>query len=152
MASLNQCNFIGNLGKDPELGYYPSGDPYVNFSIACTEKWKDKNSGEAREKTEWIPLVASGKTAEFIAKYCAKGTSVHIEGKFTTRSWEKDGKTQYKSEIRVEKFQILSGGVQAGASNSAPPTAPAPRQAAAPRPAAGRPAPNFAAMDDDIPF
>lgn len=161
MASLNRLTAIGNLGRDPEVGYFPSGDMYANFSVACTEKWRDKTTGELREKTEWIPCVIHGKLAESFCRFAIKGTSVYVEGKFTTRSWDgADGKKNYKSEIRVETYEVLANGAKAeaapGAAAPAPGRAPAaaPARPAAPaaRPGAARPAPNFSDMDDDIPF
>lgn len=101
---LNKCMFIGNLGRDPEMKFTPSGKAVTNFSIACTEKYKDK------EKTEWVNCVAWEKTAELCNQYLKKGNPVFIEGKMETRSWDdKDGNKKYKTEIIVHSVQFLGG-------------------------------------------
>lgn len=87
----------------------PSGDAIANFSIACTEKWKDKNSGEWKEATEWIRISAFGKLAEICIEYLKKGSKVYIEGKFKTRQYEQDGVTKYTTEIRLENMLMLDG-------------------------------------------
>jgi len=106
---LNQCTFIGRLGKDPEARSLPSGDMICNFSIGVGESWKDKNTGERRENTEWINIVAGGKLAEICAQYLQKGAQVMISGKMKTRKWEKDGVTRYSTEIRADTMQMLGG-------------------------------------------
>lgn len=109
MASLNKVMLIGNLGRDPEIRYSQQGMAMVNFSIATTEYWTDKNTGERQEKTEWHRIVSFGKQAETLEKYLSKGSSVYIEGRLQTRSWEKDGQTNYTTEIVVQNFQFLGG-------------------------------------------
>ncbi len=107
---LNQCNFIGRLGRDPEVRYTPDGAAVANFSIAVGESWKDKASGEKQEKTEWVKCVAWRKLGEIIGEYLSKGSQVFISGKLQTRSWEKDGVTKYTSEIIVNQMQMLGSG------------------------------------------
>jgi single-strand DNA-binding protein len=144
MASFNRCEFIGNLGKAPEAKYLPSGDAVCNFSIAVNESWKDKNSGEKKEKTTWVPIVVFGKLAEICAQYLNSGSQIFIAGKFNVRKWQdKDGSDRYSTEIHADEMVML-GGKQSSDS------APAPRQNAAK--GASKPAPNFDDMDDSIPF
>lgn len=152
MASLNQCSFIGNVGRDPEMRYFPSGDAYCNISIATKETWKDKQTGEKKEKTEWIPLTFTGKLAEIVGQYVKKGSEIWVQGKFETRKYtDKDGVEKYQTSIKCDQMQMI-GGRPAGADGSnqqrqAPAAAPAQRQAAAaPARRAADPA------DDDIPF
>lgn len=151
---LNQCMFIGRLGKDPEVKYMPSGDAVVSFSLAVGKKWKDKNTSEVKEATTWVPVNYFGAVAEIVGKFCKKGSQVMVTGEFTVRKWvDKDGNDRYATEIRGDKLQLLgSAPGEAGA-------APAQRPAAAPaaRPAAAAPAPAPArkpapADDDSIPF
>jgi len=140
--SLNSCTFIGNLGKDPESRFLPDGTAVANFSIACSESYKDKNTGEQVEKTEWINCVAWRKLAEVIGKYLHKGSKVWIEGKFTTRKWQdKDGNDRWTTEIVVSNMLMLDG----------KPTAAGQGQAAS-KPAQSAPAPVDADFDDDFPF
>ena len=101
---VNQCNFIGRLGKDPETRYASNGDAICNFSIACG--WKSKE----KEGTEWVPVTAFGKLAEICGQYLKKGSQVFISGRFTTRSWDdKDGNKRYMTEIRADQMQMLGG-------------------------------------------
>ncbi len=105
---LNQCNFIGRLGNDPELKFLPTGDAVVNISIAVSEKWKDKQ-GQKQEKTEWIRCTAFKRQAEVIGEYLKKGSLVHITGKFTTRKWQnQEGVDQYSTEINIQNMTMLS--------------------------------------------
>lgn len=167
MASVNKVILIGNLGRDPELRTFPSGGQVANVSLATTETWKDRQTGERRELTEWHNLVFSDRLAEIAAQYLKKGSPVYIEGRIRTRKWQdQSGQDRYTTEIRVDNMQMLGGrgsegtaggyeaGNQVGYGN-----APAPaRQPAAPAPAAQRnAAPPPAAFDngfedDDIPF
>ncbi len=109
MAGLNKVMLIGNLGRDPEIRYSQQGMAVVNFSIATSEQWTDKNTGEKQEKTEWHRVVAFGKPAEILEKYLSKGNQVYIEGRLQTRNYEKDGQTHYITEIVVSNFQFLGG-------------------------------------------
>lgn len=157
MASVNKVILVGNLGRDPETRYMPNGDAVTNIAVATTETWKDKNSGEKKEQTEWHRITFYRKLAEVVGQYLSKGSAIYVEGKLQTRKWtDKDGIDRYTTEIIAESMQMLgsknSGGNQAqddddGYGSSAP----APRQNAS-APAPRRPAPNFADMDDDIPF
>lgn len=101
---LNKVQIIGHLGQDPDCRKMQSGDSVTSFSLAVTDKWKCKNTGERKEKTEWIPVVIFGKVAEIAEKYLSKGSKVFIEGQFKTRSWEQDGATKYKSEVVLQGF------------------------------------------------
>lgn len=145
---LNQCTFIGRLGKDPEIKYMPSGDAAVNISIAVGKSWKDKNSGDKKESTTWVPVAFFGKTAEIIGQYCKKGSQVMVTGEFSVRKWkDKDGNDKYQTEIRGEKIQLLGGRSDSDAGGQA--SAPAQRQAAPAQKATGG---GFDYMDSDVPF
>jgi len=109
MAGVNRVMLIGNLGRDPEIRYTQNGVAVTNFSIATSEEWNDKNTGEKQEKTEWHRIVAFSKPAEVLGKYLEKGSKVYIEGRLQTRSWDKDGQTHYTTEIVVSNFQFLGG-------------------------------------------
>lgn len=107
---LNRCDFIGRLGRDPEIRYTPNGVAVANFSIAVGEKWKDKNTGEQNERTEWVKCSAFGKLAEVIGEYLSTGKQVYISGKMQTRQWEdKEGNKRYTTEIIVNQMQMLGG-------------------------------------------
>lgn len=112
MAGINKVMIIGNVGKDPELTYTPSGAPVCTFSVATSESWKDKNTGQKRENTEWHNIVVWNQLAEHCAKYLSKGRQVYIEGKLQTRSWEKDGITFYRTEIVAKDVKFLGGSGQ----------------------------------------
>ncbi len=107
MGGLNKAMIIGRLGRDPEMRYTPDGVAIANFSIATSEDWKDKNTGEKKEKTEWHRIVAFRRLAEICGEYLTKGKQVYIEGRLQTRSWEKDGVTRYTTEIIADKMQFL---------------------------------------------
>lgn len=109
MAGLNKVMLIGNLGRDPEIRYSQQGTAVVNFSIATSEQWTDRNTGERQEKTEWHRIVVFGKQAEVCEKYLSKGSPIYIEGRLQTRNYEKDGQTHYITEIVVSNFQFLGG-------------------------------------------
>ena len=107
MASLNKVSLIGHLGKDPESQYLPSGDMVVHFSIATTEKWKDK-SGEWQNRTEWHSIVCFGKLAEICSEYLKKGSLVYCEGKIQYQSWDdKDGNKKFKTEILINTMKMM---------------------------------------------
>ncbi len=118
MGSLNKAMLIGRLGRDPEIRYFQDGTAVANFTIATSEKWKDKSTGENREKTEWHRIVAFRRLGEICGEYLTKGKEVYIEGRLQTRSWEKDGVTKYTTEIVADKMQMLgskdSGGYGGG--------------------------------------
>ena len=169
MASVNKVIIVGNLGRDPEIRYMPSGDAIANIAVATSYKSKDRNTGEQKELTEWHHISFFGRLAEIVGQYLKKGSSVYVEGRLQTRKYtDKDGVEKYATDIIAENMQMLggrgdSGGAMGGGMGGgddmgydAPAARPAPRpQAAAPAPAprpAARPAPNFSDMDDDIPF
>lgn len=106
---LNQCTFTGRLGKDPEIRYTPSGDAVASFSMAVGEAWKDKSTGEKKEKTEWVSVCAFGKLAEITAEYLSKGSFILIVGKLRTDKYEKDGQTRYSTKIIANQMQMLGG-------------------------------------------
>ncbi|GBG01710.1 single-stranded DNA-binding protein [Azospira sp. I13] len=165
MAAVNKVILLGNLGADPETRYMPNGDAVATVRLATTESWKDRNSGEKRESTEWHRVVFFRKLAEIVGQYLKKGSSVYIEGRIRTRKWQdKDGQERYTTEIEATEMQMLGGrsgqGGQGGSGGGAsyggggddfgggdfsPRSAPA---AAAPK----KKAPSFDDMDDDIPF
>ncbi|AOU97789.1 hypothetical protein BI364_07265 [Acidihalobacter yilgarnensis] len=148
---------LGNLGKDPEIRYSQSGMPVANVSLACSEKWTDKQSGEQVEKTEWLNLVAFGRTAEIMGEYLKKGSKIFIQGKLQTDKYEKDGQTRYVTKVVVRSMQMLgqpSGGngndgeKHRGANQQNSRSAPQPAHAGH---SADSGAPDFD-FDDDIPF
>jgi len=153
MASVNKVILIGNLGRDPEVRYMPSGDAVANITIATTETWKDK-SGEKQEQTEWHRVAMFGKTAEIAGEYLKKGSQVYIEGKLQTRKWtDKEGQERYTTEIRADRMQML-GSRSGGAERMPAPDDEAPRAASAPakKPAAAGKGGSFEDLEDDIPF
>ncbi|SMC24488.1 single-strand binding protein [Andreprevotia lacus DSM 23236] len=165
MASLNKVLLIGNLGRDPETRFLPSGGAVCNFSIATTENWKDKQTGQKQEKTEWHNITMYGKLAEIAGEYLKKGSSVYIEGRLQTRKWQdkQTGADRYTTEIVADQMQMLGGrgggsapmggGDDYNQEYSSPAPAPAPRQqAAAPAPRPAAPARSFDDFEDDIPF
>ena len=114
MSGLNRVMLIGRLGQDPATKFFQNGDAVCNFSIATSETWKDKNTGEKKEKTEWHKIVAYRKLAEICGKYLNKGKQVYLEGKLQTRSYEKDGNTYYTTEILISNMLMLGDGPRAG--------------------------------------
>jgi len=116
MAGINKVILVGRLGRDPEIRYTPDGTAVANFSIATSDEWKDKNTGEKRERTEWHRIVAWRRLGEICGEYLSKGRQVYVEGKLQTRSWEQDGVTRYTTEIVATDVQFL-GGRDAGESN-----------------------------------
>ncbi len=145
--SLNLCQFIGNLGQDPETKYLPSGNAVANFSIAVADDYKDKQTGQKVEQTEWVRCTAFGKLAEIIGEYVRKGSKVYVSGKMKTRKWQdQSGQDRYTTEITVNDLQMLDSRNTDGA-----PQQRQPQQAAPSSPAAGNgPAPAF--DDTDVPF
>jgi len=154
-GSVNKVILVGNLGADPEVRSLPSGSPVVNLRIATSERWRDRNSGEQREKTEWHRVVIFNEGLAKVAQnYLKKGSKVYIEGQLQTRKWEKDGQDQYTTEIVLQGFNstltMLDGrgdnsGESAGGGYSGP------RQTENRRPSSA-PAFESGGMDDDIPF
>ena len=110
MASVNKVIIVGNLGRDPESRTFPSGDQVCNVTVATTDKWKDKQSGEMREATEWHRVVFNGRLAEIAAQYLRKGSQVYVEGSLRTRKWtDQAGIEKYSTEIRADQMQMLGG-------------------------------------------
>lgn len=152
MASVNKVIVVGNLGRDPEIRAFPSGDQVANVTIATTDKWKDKQTGEMKEATEWHRVVFHGRLAEIAGQYLRKGSQVYVEGSLRTRKWtDQSGVEKYSTEIRADQMQMLGGRPE----GAAPParTAPPPqRQAPAPAPR-GSTGSGFDDFDDNpIPF
>ncbi|HEY1092454.1 MAG TPA: single-stranded DNA-binding protein [Burkholderiaceae bacterium] len=172
MASVNKVILIGNLGRDPELRYNPSGVAFCTISLATTRNWKNRESGERQEETEWHRVVFNDKLAEIVGEYARKGRPLYVEGRLRTRKWQdKEGKDQYTTEIVADQMQLLGGregggaggGDDGGFSQSrggsdferSPARAPAAPRAAPQRAVsapAAKPATGFDDMDDDIPF
>ncbi len=140
MRGINKVIVVGNLGQDPETRHMPSGGAVTNISVATSESWKDKQTGEKKERTEWHRVSAFGRLAEIMAEYLRKGSQVYIEGKLRTRKWQdKDGNDRYTTEIIADQMQML--GSRQEQSRPAPSSAP---------PAQPEPGPDD--FDDDIPF
>jgi single-strand DNA-binding protein len=141
MPGINKVILVGNLGKDPEMRYTADGLAVANFNIATSDAWKDKNTGEKKERTEWHRIVAFGKLGEICGEYLSKGRQVYVEGRLQTRSWEKDGVTRYTTEIVASDVQFLGTREGGGAfkENQS-------QQRSGPGPS------NMEPVDDDIPF
>ena len=144
MAGINKVILVGNLGRDPEIRYFQDGTAVANFSIATSDSWTDKQSGEKKERTEWHRIVAFRRLAEICGEYLSKGRQVYIEGKLQTREWEdKDGNRRFTTEIVAQTMQMLGaregGGGNRGDDYYQPPGGTAPR-------------PGEADTEDDIPF
>lgn len=122
MSGVNKATLLGRLGKDPECKTINSGQMVANFSIATSESWKDRTTGEKKEQTEWHNCQAWGTLAEIAQKYLHKGDQVYVEGKIKTRSWEKDGVTRYVTEIIVGSIVLLGGGQKSDATRQEAPT------------------------------
>ena len=156
MASVNKVIIVGNLGRDPETRYLPSGEAVTNISVATTDTWKDKASGEKKEATEWHRVSFFGRLAEIAGEYLKKGSQVYVEGSLRTRKWQdKEGKDRYTTEIRADNMQMLGSRAGAGEPRGEPRAEPGPRSDAPSKPsaaAAKKPAGKFDDMEDDIPF
>ena len=168
MASVNKVILVGNLGKDPEVRYTADGAAIANITLATTDTWKDKTSGEKKEATEWHRVAFFGKLAEIAGQYLKKGRSVYVEGRIRTRKWQdKEGQDRYTTEIIADQMQMLgsregmggpaadedggSGGGRSYGGSGGGSGAGSASSAAKPAPAK-KPAGNFDDMDDDIPF
>ena len=157
MASVNKVILIGNLGKDPEVRYAPSGSAICNITLATSRQWKDKTSGEKQEETEWHRVVFYDRLAEIAGEYLKQGRPVYVEGRLKPRKWtDKEGVEKYTTEIVASEMQLLGsregmgdGGGEGGA-RSAPAARPATGGAA--KPATQKSSTGFDDMDDDIPF
>jgi len=172
MASVNKVIIVGNLGRDPEMRTFPSGDRVANVTIATTDRWKDKQTSEMKEATEWHRVVFNGRLAEIAGEYLRKGSQVYVEGSLRTRKWtDQAGVEKYTTEIRADQMQMLGSrqgqgapggggddGGGGGGYDEAPRRAPAPASrppapaGQRPAPAAAKPSSGFDDMDDDIPF
>lgn len=158
MASVNKVILVGNLGKDPEVRYMPSGEAVTNVTVATTDTWKDKNSGEKKESTEWHRVVFFRKLAEIAGQYLKKGSQVYIEGSLKTRKWQdKDGQDRYTTEIVADTMQMLGRREGMGDSSfrendQGGRSAPAPARAQQSAPPAASPGSGFNDFEDDIPF
>ncbi len=140
---INKVIIVGNLGQEQETRYMPSGSAVTNFTVATNESWKDKQTGEQKDRTEWHRVAMFGRLAEVAAEYLRKGSQVYIEGKLRTRKWQdRDGKDRYTTEIIADEMQMLGG---RGGGGSAPMSTDSAPASAPPQP----PADDF---DDDIPF
>jgi len=158
---INKVILIGNLGNDPETRYMPSGGAVTNITVATSETWKDKQTGQPQERTEWHRVVFFNRLAEIAGEYLRKGSKAYIEGSLRTRKWQdKSGQDRYTTEIVASEMQMLDsrGGASQGSydqsqSQHTPQAAPqsAPQGAAA-QPASAAPAPDLPDFDDDIPF
>ena len=116
---INKVILVGNLGGDPETRYMPSGSAVTNFTVATNESWKDKQTGEQKERTEWHKVAMFGRLAEIAAEYLRKGSQVYIEGKLRTRKWQgQDGQDRYTTEIIADEMQMLGGRGGAGGGGS----------------------------------
>lgn len=157
MASINQVTLIGNCGRDPEIRYMPSGEAAANFTLATSESWKDKNTGEKKEETQWHRLTAFGRLAEIIGEYVKKGTSIYVQGKIKYSKYtDQSGVEKNSVEIVVKEMKILTARGEQG--ESQPRQSPVPAQRPAQAAPAQRQAPkpsnpgSFDDMEDDIPF
>ena len=162
MASVNKVILVGNLGRDPETRYNAEGGAITNVSIATTDQWKDKASGEKQERTEWHRVVFFNRLAEIAGEYLKKGSQVYIEGALRTRKWtDKEGQEKYTTEIVADKMQMLGsrsgmggGGMdsEGGGGGGRMAREPAGGGGGAAKPAAAKKGGSFDDMDDDIPF
>ncbi len=171
MASVNTVIIVGNLGRDPEIRYLPSGDAVANIAVATSYRSKDKNTGEQKDLTEWHRISFFGRLAEIVGQYLKKGSSVYVQGRLQTRKYQKDGVDHYATEIIAEQMQMLDRqgvgqdqndyGTQQAQAQQQRAQQPQQRQQPSQREqglarqhaaSAGRPAPNFSDIDSDIPF
>lgn len=157
---VNKVILIGNVGGDPETRYMPNGNAVTNITLATTDSWKDKQTGQQQERTEWHRVVLFGKVAEIAGEYLKKGSQCYIEGRLQTREWEKDGVKRYTTEVVVDMggtMQLLGGrgerNESQGESREPRPQQQQSRPSQSNRPApAQQPSPDYDSFDDDIPF
>jgi single-strand DNA-binding protein len=149
MASVNKVILIGNLGRDPELRYMPSGDAIANLRVATTDTWKDKN-GDKQEATEWHTVVFFGKQAEICGQYLKKGSQIYVEGSLRTRKWQdKEGNDRYSTEVRGDRMQMLGSRGGGGSAEYDSPPMDTGAGASRSKPSTGG---GMDDLDDDIPF
>ena len=153
---VNKVILVGNLGKDPEVRYSPNGQAVANVTLATSESWKDKNTGDKQEKTEWHRIVFFGRLAEIVGEYLHKGSQIYVEGRLQTRKWQdKEGHDRYTTEIVANEMQMLGsrggGGGAANAGKAAKQEEPESAESKAQTPAKSGPA-SDGDFDDDIPF
>lgn len=158
---VNKVILVGNAGADPETRYMPNGNAVTNVTLATSESWKDKQTGQQQDRTEWHRVVFYGRIAEIAGEYIGKGSQVYVEGKLRTRKWEKDGVERYTTEIVVDlqgMMQLLGGNRQ-GEGQGQPPAKggqqsprSAPKRRPAQQPAGQQPYPTQDDLDDDLPF
>lgn len=158
---VNKVILLGNLGKDPEMKYFPNGDAFCNLTLATSESWTDKQSGEKKEHTEWHNLVFRKKLAEIAGQYLKKGSKIYIEGSLHSRKWQdKEGKDRFTTEVVVKDMQMLDGKPGTGSMNEgggsgggyAPRSSGAGSRQSAPSGGAPMPPADTNFEDDDIPF
>ena len=161
--SVNKVILLGNLGRDPELRYTASGTPVASFSIATSRQWRDNQTNDMREETEWHDIVCWGRTAEVASQYLTKGRQVYIEGELRTNSWEQEGETRSKKEVHARELVLVGGGggeysgARRGTSSpeqrgNEPRSGPDPHEGDSRRQAAKPVSDDDAELDDDIPF
>ena len=147
---VNKVILVGNLGRDPEVRYSPSGAAIANVTIATSEGWKDKQTGEMQERTEWHRIVFFSRLAEIAGEYLRKGSQIYVEGRLQTRKWQdKDGQDRYTTEVVANELQMLGG--RSGGSNQSSDTSSQFNQSQDPAPSKPA-AKEFDDFDDDIPF
>ncbi|WP_060482691.1 single-stranded DNA-binding protein [Pseudomonas sp. NBRC 111119] len=151
---VNKVILVGTLGQDPDVRYLPNGNAVTNLSMATSEQWTDKQSGQRVERTEWHRVVLFGKVVEIAGEYARKGSQLYIEGKLQTREWEKDGIKRYTTEVHVDMrgtMQLLGGRPQGQQPGQAPDRQP-PQQRPARQQSQQAAPPDNDSFDDDIPF
>ncbi len=148
---LNKVMVIGNLGADPEVRYSPAGNAVTNIRVATTESWRDKQTGEQQERTEWHRVVGFNRLAEIMGEYLRKGSKIYVEGKLQTRKWQgQDGQDRFTTEIVANDMQMLDGRGEGGSGGTAP--APGASNQASQQPSEPAPQAPPEDFDDDIPF
>lgn len=156
MASrgVNKVILVGNVGNDPEVRYMPNGNAVANVSVATSDTWKDKSTGDQQEKTEWHRVVFFNRLAEIVEQYVKKGSKLYLEGRLQTRSWEQDGVKRYTTEIVANEMQMLDsrGGMDTGGDSSFGQSEPMGQSSQKSAPKAQPTPTNFDNFDDDIPF
>ena len=155
MASrgINKVILVGNVGQDPETRYMPNGNAVTNITLATSETWKDKNTGEQQERTEWHRVTFYQRLAEIVAEYVKKGSKLYVEGRLQTRSWEQDGIKRYATDIIANEMQMLDSRGSGGGGNYQPAQQQPAQQSSGGGSQAAAPAPaDMDSFDDDIPF